>query len=136
MSRHASRCGGFLFCSTLTTLLKSPACSFSITLARFIVRESRHHVSQIRASKKSSLRSRQRKQFQITPVFSGQHRVVLRALWNLPRSRFTVEPFSDLILRSHFPRNEPPNPAKYSRERPEMSFSRREIKEGQNKKEK
>src|SRR5437868_15419700 len=110
MSCHASRCGGFLFCSTLTTLLKSPACSFSITLARFIVRELRHHVSQIRASKKSSLLSRQRKQFQITPVFSEQHRIVLRALCNLPRSRFTAEPFSDVILRRHVPRNDQPNP--------------------------
>ena len=38
--------------------------------------------------------------------------------------------------RLHFPRNEPPNPTEYLSERPEMSFSRRGIKEGQNKKRK
>jgi hypothetical protein len=36
-------------------------------------------------------------------------------------SALTLQPFSDLTRPSHFPRNEPPNPAKYSSERPEMS---------------
>ena len=35
-----------------------------------------------------------------------------------------------------FSRNEPPNPTEYRGERPEMSFSRRGINEGQNKKRK
>jgi hypothetical protein len=34
----------------------------------------------------------------------------------------------------HFPRNESANPAEYLGEQPEMSFSPRGIKEGQNKK--
>jgi len=34
-----------------------------------------------------------------------------------------------------FPRNEPPNPAKYSGERPELSSQQRGITEGQNQKE-
>jgi len=35
----------------------------------------------------------------------------------------------------NFPRNEPPNPAKYFSERPEITTQSREVKEGQNKKE-
>jgi hypothetical protein len=42
---------------------------------------------------------------------------------------------SVVLKVSVFPRNEPPNPAKYSGERPELSSQQREITEGQNKKE-
>jgi len=42
----------------------------------------------------------------------------------------------DLQVFCIFPRNEPPNPAKYSGERPELSSQQREITERQNKKEK
>jgi hypothetical protein len=34
---------------------------------------------------------------------------------------FNASCFNDLALRSIFPRNEPPNPAKYLGERPEMT---------------
>jgi hypothetical protein len=47
---------------------------------------------------------------------------------------FNASRFNDLASRSIFPRNEPPNPAKYLGERPEMIFSQREVTEGQNKK--
>jgi hypothetical protein len=47
-------------------------------------------------------------------------------------SRSTVSTIQRFNVAQHFSRNEPPNPAKYSGERPEMNFSRREITEGQN----
>jgi hypothetical protein len=37
------------------------------------------------------------------------------------------------VVRLHFPRNEPQNPAKYIGERPEMTSQEREAKEGQKK---
>ncbi len=49
---------------------------------------------------------------------------------------FTVGTAAFTARGPHFLRNERPNPTEYSGERPEMSFSRREIKEGQNKKRK
>jgi len=49
-------------------------------------------------------------------------------------SASTLQRFNNLTWRSHFPRNAPPNPAKYSGERPEMSSQWRGIKESQNKK--
>jgi hypothetical protein len=47
---------------------------------------------------------------------------------------FNASRFNDLASRSIFPRNEPPNPAKYFSERPEITTQSREVKEGQNKK--
>src|SRR5438128_7211139 len=43
---------------------------------------------------------------------------------------------NDFASRSIFPRNEPPNPAKYFSERPEMTSHDEEPKEGQNEKRK
>jgi hypothetical protein len=39
----------------------------------------------------------------------------------VPRSDFNASRFNDLASRSIFSRNEPPNPAKYFSERPEMT---------------
>src|SRR5947207_301327 len=45
---------------------------------------------------------------------------------------FNASRFNDLASRSIFPRNEPPNPAKYFSEGPEMTSHDEEPKEGRN----
>ena len=50
----------------------------------------------------------------------------------VPRSGFNASRFNDLASRSIFPRNEPPNPAKYFSEGPEMTSHDEEPKEGRN----
>jgi hypothetical protein len=47
---------------------------------------------------------------------------------------FNASRFNDLASRSIFPRNEPPNPAKYFSERLEMTSHEEKIKEGHNEK--